>query len=181
MAASATYIADRAMSHTLNFGKHFVGDWASGTIYELSENYLTDDGANIRGNRRTPTASKENLWAYYRQIEFIVGTGLVPAFPLFEGDGVTPRPPQLMLRWSNDGGKTWSNCYYLSVGFMGEYEKRVIKRMLGRGRKRQLGCGLDRSLPVRFNDACLKANWPRRERETDPSISAAHAHRCGRR
>ena len=157
VAASATYIADRAMSHTLNFGKHLVGDWGSGTVYELSRKYMTDDGAIIRGNRRTPTTSKENLWAYYRQIEFIVGTGLVPEFPLFEGDGVTPRPPQLMLRWSNDGGKTWSNWYYLSVGFMGEYEKRVIKRMLGRGRKRLWDVAWTDPYPFAFNDACLQA------------------------
>lgn len=154
--ASGKYIADRAMSHTFNFGKHLVGDWASGNIYDLSSNYLTDDGNPIRGNRRTPTVSKENEWIYYEQIEFVMETGL-PTVPLFEQDGVTARPPQLMLRWSNDGGQNWSSWHYLSVGFVGQYQKRVIKRMLGRARKRLWDVAWTDPYPYRFNDAFLKA------------------------
>ena len=36
---------------------------------------------------------------------------------------------------TTNGGKTWSNTYYLDCGQQGEYEKRVIRRMLGRARK----------------------------------------------
>jgi hypothetical protein len=132
-----------------------VGDWASGNIYDLSSNYLDDAGNPIRGNRRTPTVSKENEWLYFAQIEFVMEAGLAPATPLFDGDG-NPRPAQLMLRWSNDGGKTWSNTYYLSVGMQGEYRKRVIKRMLGRARKRLWDVSWSDPYPWRFNDAFLQ-------------------------
>lgn len=154
--ASGEYIADRAMCHTLNFGKHLVGDWASGNIYELSSNYYTHDGNPIRGNRRTPQTQKENKWVYFKQLEFVMGTGLQPSAVLLDGNG-DPRPPQIMLRWSNDGGKTWSNTYFLSVGFLGEYEKRVIKRMLGRGRKRIWDVSWSDPYPYRFNDAFVEA------------------------
>jgi hypothetical protein len=155
IAANGTYIADRAMCHTFNFGKHLVGDWASGNIYDLSSNYYDDDGAVIRGNRRTPSLQSENSWLYFDQIEFVMQTGLAPSAPLFDGDG-NPRPAQLMLRWSNNGGLTWSNWYYLSVGFQGEYDKRVIKRMLGRGRKRLWDVAWTDPIPWRFNDAFVK-------------------------
>ncbi len=154
--ASGGYIADRAMCHTFNFGKHLVGDWASGNIFELSSKYYDDDGVPIRGNRRTPTVSKANEWAYFQQIEFIMETGLAPTVPIFDGNG-NPRPCQIMLRWSNNGGQTWSNWYFLSVGFQGEYELRVIKRMLGRARKRLWDVAWTDPRPWRFNDALLEA------------------------
>jgi hypothetical protein len=36
-----------------------------------------------------------------------------------------------MLRWSDDGGHTWSNEHWASMGKLGEYGKRVIWRRLG--------------------------------------------------
>ena len=36
-----------------------------------------------------------------------------------------------MLRWSDDGGHTWSNEHWTSMGKLGEYGKRVIWRRLG--------------------------------------------------
>ena len=156
VSATGQYIADRGMSHTFNFGKHLVGDWASGNIYDLSPAYLDDFGNPIRGERRCPTIINENKWMYYEQIEFVMETGVAPGSPLTDGDG-NPRPPQIMLRWSDDGGKTWSNTYYLSVGELGQYNKRVIKRMLGRGRKRLFDVAWTDPYPFRFNDAYLKA------------------------
>jgi hypothetical protein len=154
--ANGTYIADRAMCHTFNFGLHLVGDWASGNVYILSSKYLDDFGNTIRGWRRTPTTGKANKWIYFEQIEFILGTGLAPGRPLFDGDG-NPRPPQLMLRWSNDSGQTWSKTYFLSVGMQGEYSKRVIKRMLGRARKRVWEVTWSDPYPWYFTNAFFEA------------------------
>ena len=39
--------------------------------------------------------------------------------------------PQAMLRWSDDGGHTWSNEHWASIGKIGEYYRRVIWRRLG--------------------------------------------------
>jgi hypothetical protein len=46
------------------------------------------------------------------------------------------RAPQLDLRWADDGGKTWSNYYPESLGLVGETDKRVIWRRLGKSRNR---------------------------------------------
>ena len=42
-----------------------------------------------------------------------------------------PTNPQVMFRWSDDGGHTWSNEHWASMGKIGEYGKRVIWRRLG--------------------------------------------------
>ncbi len=152
---TGSYIADRAMCHTFNFGMHLVGDPFSGTVYQLSSEIYSEAGGIIRGYRRSPTVSDDNEWVYFDSIEFLMDTGLVPDIPLFDGDG-QPRPAQVMLRWSDDAGKTWSNTYFLSLGFQGENDKRVIKRMLGRGRKRIWELSWTDPYPIRIAAAFLK-------------------------
>jgi hypothetical protein len=49
---------------------------------------------------------------------------------------VTTDSPQAMLRWSNDGGSTWSNEHWTSVGQLGKYKNRAIWRRLGTARDR---------------------------------------------
>jgi len=44
--------------------------------------------------------------------------------------------PQAMLRWSNDGGSTWSNEHWVSIGAEGKYNNRAIWRRLGWSRDR---------------------------------------------
>ena len=39
--------------------------------------------------------------------------------------------PQVMLRWSDDGGHTWSNEHWRSMGKAGEWGYRVFWRRLG--------------------------------------------------
>jgi len=57
----------------------------------------------------------------------INGYGLIttsyPAAPGYD--------PQVMLRWSDDGGHTWSNEHWSSMGKIGEYYRRVFWRRLG--------------------------------------------------
>jgi len=44
--------------------------------------------------------------------------------------------PQAMLDWSDDGGHTWSNEHWASIGVIGDYTARAIWRRLGRSRNR---------------------------------------------
>jgi hypothetical protein len=44
--------------------------------------------------------------------------------------------PQAMLRWSNDGGSTWSSEYWVTIGSMGRFKNRAIWRRLGMARDR---------------------------------------------
>lgn len=53
-----------------------------------------------------------------------------------ESTGITQGVnPQLMLRWSDDGGHTWSNEHWVSGGKIGQYGHRAIYRRLGMTQK----------------------------------------------
>ena len=155
---SGTYIADRSMCHLADGDLHLVGDPFSGKVYQQSLSFYSDDGAIIRGFRRSPTLNNENKWGYFEQIEFDMETGVSPEVTLIGDDGL-PRNPQVMLRWSNDGGKTWpTNTYFLSLGQPGT-TKRVIKRMLGRSRKRVWELAWSDPIAIKIADAYLRMEW----------------------
>ena len=44
--------------------------------------------------------------------------------------------PLMMLRYSNDGGHTWSNTKTQTVGAVGQYGSRCLFNRLGSGRNR---------------------------------------------
>jgi hypothetical protein len=48
----------------------------------------------------------------------------------------TTTNPKAMLRWSNDGGSTWSKEYWVSIGQLGRFKNRAIWRRLGMARDR---------------------------------------------
>jgi hypothetical protein len=80
------YMADLARTHMFVFGKHLVGDWRSGTIYEQSMSYKTDAGAAIRRLRASPDLANGGKFVFYGELRLLmdVGVGL---------DG--PVPPSL--------------------------------------------------------------------------------------
>ena len=51
-------------------------------------------------------------------------------------DTSTTTNPKAMLRWSNDGGSTWSKEYWVSIGQLGRFKNRAIWRRLGMARDR---------------------------------------------
>ena len=110
-------------------GYVLVGDYSNGKIYRLDKNIYTDDGQNVRRLRRAPHLVADFQREYFDelQIQFQPGVGLST------GTGVDP---QAMLRWSNDGGSTWSNEHWTSIGLMGKYTNRAIWRRLGTARDR---------------------------------------------
>jgi len=106
-----------------------VGDYSNGKLYALDRNYYTDDGQEIRRVRRCPHILTDLQRQFFDelQIQFQPGVGNS------EDPGFNP---QAMLRWSNDGGSTWSNEYWTSIGKQGKYKNRAIWRRLGTARDR---------------------------------------------
>jgi hypothetical protein len=156
------YSAHHSTCHTFNFFEHLVGDWSSGQVYQQSINTFTDAGVPgagtnpLRWLRRSPTVHRENEFIYYHKIEFDVEVGLGPQPPLLDGDG-QPRDPQIMLRWSDNGAKTWSNTYLLNCGQAGKYNARATKRALGRARRRVWEASGTDPIPWRIANAYLTA------------------------
>lgn len=123
--ATASYQAFNAQNHVFCYGKHLVGDWNSGNIYQMSTDVYTDNENMIRWMRRAPYISSQGKWLYFDSLEIAMQTGLA----LQSGQG---SDPSVTVRWSNDNTGTWGNDHTLSVGKVGEYGKRVMLRRLGR-------------------------------------------------
>lgn len=116
-----------------------VGDYATGQMYQLSRNYYTDAGNTIRRQRRSKPvwsqSDRKRMFHASLQVEFTPGVGLQT------GQGSSP---QAMLRWSDDGGFTWSNEHWQSIGAAGATKNRAKWNRLGRAR--------DRIYEVNFTD-----------------------------
>lgn len=152
---TATFGPHRSWNHMYAFGKHLVGDWKTGNIYDMSLSYLDDNGSAIRRLRRSPTLVDEMKWIPHAELTVDFATGLGPQPPLVDGDG-NPRPPQAMLRWSDDRGSTWSNEHIENCGFAGQFNTRVIWRRLGRSRYRVYELSVSDPIAWTIVDAYLR-------------------------
>jgi hypothetical protein len=137
---------------------YIVGDWQNGNIYQLDQSVYTDNGSEIRRVRRAPHLVTDFQRQYFSelQIQFQPGVGLSgnslgssnPSNAV-AGVGIAGiaiagnnqlatlgSNPQAMLKWSNDGGSTWSNEHWTSIGLEGKYQNRAIWRRLGWSRDR---------------------------------------------
>lgn len=120
----------RAACHMHFAGTHVVGDWEDGRLYALDLNCYTDDGDPLVSLRAAPHIAgvSYNEIRYNRiRIDLEAGVGLV------SGQG---SDPLLMLRWSDNGGRTWGAQQTLSMGRLGEYNRRAEADRLGMSRDR---------------------------------------------
>jgi hypothetical protein len=110
-------------------GQIIVGDWQNGKLYSMTLSNYTDDGDLIPCIRRCPhlVTDLKNQFFHDLQLQFQPGVGLQT------GQG---SDPQAMLKWSDDGGSTWSNEHWTSIGTVGKYKNRAIWRRLGWARDR---------------------------------------------
>ena len=120
----------RSNCHMLWAGLHVVGDWENGNLYALDLDCFDDNGDPLLALRSSPHVSDGD---YHRirfhglQVDVEAGVGLSTG----QGDD-----PQMMVRWSDDGGHTWSNLRTVTVGRIGQYRARARLRRLGSGRDR---------------------------------------------
>jgi hypothetical protein len=124
------YEAQRQVAHCYFQGFHVVGDRSGGNVYSQRLDHLDDAGAPIRSMRRLPHPQADNRMTFYTRFELGLEPGVGAAH-----DG-TAVDPQLMLRWSDDGGYTWSPEQWTTAGRMGQYETRAVWHRLGRSRSR---------------------------------------------
>jgi len=104
-----------------------VGDCASGNLYAFDLDVYADNGAAqrwLRSWRALPSGQNNlNRTAQHAlQLDCETGVGLNT------GQG---SDPQAMLRWSDDGGHTWSNEHWASMGSIGASGTRTFWRRLG--------------------------------------------------
>lgn len=132
-------------------GLVMVGDYANGKIYKLDPLNYTDDGQQVRRLRRAPHLVADFQREYFDelQIQFQPGVGLST------GQGENP---QAMLRWSDNGGSTWSNEHWTTIGLIGKYANRAIWRRLGTARDRVFEVSISDPVKAVIISANLKSS-----------------------
>ena len=138
----------RGEIHVEAFGLHIVSDYATGKLYVLDRNALNDAGTSITRIRTSPYVSNGLKNLFVSRLQLDIETGIGP-------DGETGTPPQCMLDWSDDGGRTWSNQYWTSLGSIGATLTRAIWRRLGRTRQRVFRVTITDDCKVAMVDAFI--------------------------
>lgn len=153
-----TFHRHRGNCHVHFQNMNLVGDWENGQIYMLDPGTYTDNGQEIRRVRRAPHIVSDFQRQYFSELQILfqpgVGlsgntTGATSPTNGVAGIGIAGvaiagqatfatlgADPQAMLRWSNDGGSTWSNEHWVTIGQQGRYKNRAIWRRLGMARDR---------------------------------------------
>jgi len=111
-------------------GKHLVGDYENGKIYEMSLNYYDDDGVDMRSVRRAQAIHSDRKKIFYHELELDMESGVG-----LRGSGAGS-DPQTVLRWSDDNCMTWGNEHWADIGKLGEYKTRLRWKKLGSSRNR---------------------------------------------
>ncbi len=121
---------DRGYSHAYAHSTHVVGDYETGSLYEMSREHKSDNGEEIVCIRTCPHLYADGKLVAYKsfQLDMEPGVGI-------DGTG-QGTDPKAMLSFSNDGGFTYGTELWADIGKIGELKKRVIWRRLGAGRDR---------------------------------------------
>jgi len=125
------YEAHRAGCHAYAFGKHLVGDRETGDVYELTMDVYDDAGDMKRWLRRCPHLADEHKVITHHEIELDAEMGVGLASSSAQG-----HDPEVMLRYSDNGGKTWSVERRATLGKQGAFDHRARWQMLGSSRNR---------------------------------------------
>jgi hypothetical protein len=115
---------DLACTHAFFEGTHVVGDYRNGNLYALDWDTYTDNTTTLRRLVRTPYIHGERKRVFHKELELDIQAGV----GLAAGQG---SDPQVIMRYSDDKGRTWSNERWRTMGKMGEYSKRTRWHMLG--------------------------------------------------
>ena len=104
-----------------------VGDYQNGNLYAFDPEVYADNSQIqrwLRSWRALPTGQNDLKRTAHHTLQLDCESGV----GLNTGQG---SDPQVMLRWSDDGGHTWSNEHWAGMGKIGEYQRRVFWRRLG--------------------------------------------------
>lgn len=124
---NGNFVRHRGNCQAFFNGHTLVGDFENGKIYKFDLGVYADDGQPqkwLRSWRALPAGQNNLKRTAHHSLQLDCETGV----GLNTGQG---SDPQVMLRWSDDGGHTWSNEHWRSAGGIGEYGTRVIWRRLG--------------------------------------------------
>jgi hypothetical protein len=114
----------RPSCHVHAGGRHLVGDPTSGRVWRLDPGAYTDGDLPIRRVRRVRVPFEAGRRVFLNGLDL----HLQPGVGRETGPG---SEPQVMLRVSRDGGRTWGPEQWRPIGGVGRYRTRACWRRLG--------------------------------------------------
>ena len=140
----------RGSCHMFFNQRNLVGDRETGDIYDMDLSYYDDFGEEMICERISPHYSIEKRLMAYASFELDteIGVGLVNG----QGDD-----PQIMMQYSDDGGRNWSDELWTSLGKLGEFYNRVVWRQLGTARDRVFRIRVSDPVFFQINKATINA------------------------
>jgi Phage stabilisation protein len=145
----------RVNSYARCYGRQLAGDFESNKIYTLSLDAFTEDGTPLARVAVSPPLQAMGDRMFMPRVDLIVETGV----GLSTGQG---SDPQAMLQWSDDGGRSWSNEHWATLGAVGAYRRHARWYRCGSFDERYLRLTI--SDPVRIAilgaSAELTKGWP---------------------
>lgn len=127
--------------HCYVFGKHFVGAYDSGKVYQMSHNILTEDGASITRQRVAPHIANEQLRVFHHSLAIDLE--------------ITSGAPSVTLDWSDDDTDTWSTPRTRAPSRPDKRRGRVVFNRLGSSRDRVYRVTISSPAKVAIVDALL--------------------------
>jgi len=155
------FTRQRGSSQMFFNNENVIGDYRAGVIYAYDLNVYSEAGTLqkwLRSWRALPTGQNDlnRTVQHSLQLDCEAGVGLSGADSLYLDNAILATEagdllitesgsyilaqsaplapgvdPQVMLRWSDDGGHTWSNEHWKSMGRIGQTGYRTIWRRLG--------------------------------------------------
>lgn len=119
----------RGSCHMFFNQKNMIGDRASGKVYQQSLSFYDHDGDEMHRIRISPHSADEKRNITFSSFELDMETGR----GLSSGQGSDPK---IMMKYSNDGGRTYGNEMLASTGAIGKYKTRVRWSRCGSARDR---------------------------------------------
>ena len=119
----------RANTYLFAYGRHLVGDFQSGRLWELKDDVYTEGDDPIVSERKTQYLSKDGEYGRMSEFELVFNAGQ----GLATGQGSAPL---IDFCYSDDGGRTFKNWRQTSLGLIGKYAGRARFHGLGRSRQR---------------------------------------------
>ena len=128
-AANGVFTAQTQRYAAYSNGVYYVVG-IDGKIYKEQNQTYTEDGRLIRRLRIPPPLAKQNKMLFVSRLEIVIQPGIgLDGDPAAQGAN-----PLMMLRYSGDGGRTWSNEMTAPAGAIGDSEAQVVYDQLGSGR-----------------------------------------------